>query len=85
MFRTGFRRATVKEEAASAQGLELATGGGARKKIPTMCSIAQLHTSDGGSVSLLSLEQRGAPGHFAATRASLTSAEFYQEHGALHF
>lgn len=50
-----------------------------------MCSIAQLHTSDGGSVSLLSLEQRGAPGHFAATRASLTSAEFYQEHGALHF
>lgn len=44
-FRTSFRKAIVKEETASARGLELAIEGRAWKKIPTMCSIAQLHTS----------------------------------------
>lgn len=48
----------VKKETALAHGLELAIGGGARKKIPTMCSVAQLHfIHHGGRVSLLSLEQ----------------------------
>lgn len=58
LFRTGFRRVTVKEETASAHDLELAIAGGARKKIPTMCIVAQLHfIHHGGRDSLLSLEQ----------------------------
>lgn len=56
----------VKEETAFTHGLELATGGGAREKIPTMCSVSQLHTSYGGRVSGLPFEQRGASGHSAA-------------------
>lgn len=48
----------VKAETASAHGLELAIGGWARKKISTMCSLAQLHfIHHGGRVSLSSLEQ----------------------------
>lgn len=35
----------VKEETGPAPGSELAAGGGAGKKIPTMCSIAQLRAS----------------------------------------